>query len=744
MTRTRALSFVLLCAALTAAWRLAETPHGHRGPDLVVAEYAFFLAAALSGTFIVERFGNAIALAAETLQGKGLAACGVVLLAVLTPVGLYQFGGFDHSTVILSGWIVRSGLVPFRDVPCTVAPLFVMGSTAAMSVFGVHWWAFVAVAGAFAIVTFIWLVSQLMAGGVPAGLAVALALVAELSTMMVGGFWWYNPISSIAVVLVFASSLACLRESRGWWSWASLAGAFGILLLVKPNAWPVGACLAVLAITKQSDARVKAVTAGVAGAAGAAAFCFAYGFSPSDVLRAYGEVAATRGTPFSLIVFSEYPAIEQIYLLVIIFAMAGVWLVWLGKSVHACRSRWRECACCGAAGLTSLWMAFTNYELKTSDLAPLLLAVAVLGLQPWGRRHFTIAARRVVAVMMLGCVVASLYWSVTRYRVRGIGEGMFFQYPASIRISSGFFEGLTTGPRLVAVVEQTEDVLRRHPGTVFFGPRMEFLYAVFNRPPGKGLPLFWHPGSAYPEAAIPAIVQAFSANRFDTLVFLRGDATRMPVSLLREIAQSYVRVTGYDELTVFRLKADSRAGDVRKVDPLPFDDQRSIADLRVDRHHVFAEHAEKEQLHRGDAEQADDDGRDPDRQPVPEKDLHREVHESGGQADDRTGEPDERGQPQRNPRVVDDPLDPQVVERVEIVLGDAAHAPGLRIRHRGIAEAKLRDDASEVRVGVRQLLQDGDESLVVQAKAGAVADLFDLRKAVDHRVADPADGEHQR
>jgi len=128
---TRTLPAFLLFAAV-AGWQLAKLPREHRGPDMVAAEYTFFLAVTLLEAFIVEGFGTALARTTARLKPNVLVASGLLLLAILAPLGMYQFGGFDHSTIILSGWIVRSGLVPYRDVPCTLPPFFVMGSTAAM------------------------------------------------------------------------------------------------------------------------------------------------------------------------------------------------------------------------------------------------------------------------------------------------------------------------------------------------------------------------------------------------------------------------------------------------------------------------------------------------------------------------------------------------------------------------------------------------------------------------------------
>jgi len=53
------------------------------------------------------------------------------------------------------------------------------------------------------------------------------------------------------------------------------------------------------------------------------------------------------------------------------------------------------------------------------------------------------------------------------------------------------------------------------------------------------LPLWWHPGSSFPETALHDIIQAWSTDRFDVLIFLHDDRTRIPGAILHAIDQNY-------------------------------------------------------------------------------------------------------------------------------------------------------------------------------------------------------------
>jgi hypothetical protein len=178
--------------------------------------------------------------------------------------------------------------------------------------------------------------------------------------------------------------------------------------------------------------------------------------------------------------------------------------------------------------------------------------------------------RATAGFVLLAFTAVAGYFAVTRARVRWIGDRTFFEDRATYRFSGGFFSGLRTGPRFPAVVEQMESALQRYPGRAFFGPRMEFGYAVFQQPAGRGIPLFWHNGSAYAASDIPGIVEAFDRAGFQTLIFLKDDFTHMPLELRSLIEKRYVKIRDYPELTVFVLTPQSSAN--AKVEPRKISD----------------------------------------------------------------------------------------------------------------------------------------------------------------------------
>ncbi len=117
-----------------------------------------------------------------------------------------------------------------------------------------------------------------------------------------------------------------------------------------------------------------------------------------------------------------------------------------------------------------------------------------------------------------------------------------------------FFRSMCFGPRFQRVLQQITAVLGQYPrAKVFFGPRMEFGYAVFNKPSPPRLPIVWDPGGMYPFGMDGEIVERFQAARFELLIFLAGDFTSVPQAILDDIDRHYRPLTSpaLDELSVY-------------------------------------------------------------------------------------------------------------------------------------------------------------------------------------------------
>jgi hypothetical protein len=325
-----------------------------------------------------------------------------------------------------------------------------------------------------------------------------------------------------------------------------------LLLLAKPNAWPAGGCVALLLLSRRRPDRLRALASILAGTGAALLLCQLNHYSFLRVLRAYAGAAHNRGLPLRFDVFADYCPVEGAILKAAIAAAAAFFLAFLARSADEARPYWREYAACGLGAAVSLWMSFTNCELKTSDLMPLLLAMAAVAYRPWSRKGLARSGRFALIPIMAVCLVASGYWAASRLRVRLIGDGAFFENGGGQVVRAGFFAGLRAGPGLVRVLDEMREALQAYPAErVFFGRRIEFGYAAFGRQPRRGLPVYWDPGDQFPLRDDPRVAAAFEAADFELLIFLRNDYTRMPGEVMERIHGEFHEVPAGDELTVY-------------------------------------------------------------------------------------------------------------------------------------------------------------------------------------------------
>jgi hypothetical protein len=547
-------TILVLGAALFAAssgWHWSHVQRYTRTADTAVAEYLLVAGLSVLAVALLNRFHASL----PTLKVHGWLLDGPVAVALFLSIwmlGMRQFGGYDHSEFIQAAWLQLSSLVPFKDYPCTLPPLFFLGARYAFLIFGVRWSAFVLLMAVFAVLSFVFLSRQFRALGFPARGATILALTAELGTTVVCSFWWYNPTASVAGVMVLVSALVCLAHAKEWTSWALLGVSFTLLVLGKPNAWPMGACVVLLGATREASQRMRALTVLVLGVALSGIICWLHGLSPLGVLCTYSALGETRGDPLRMFALAQCMPVDQHILMwsmkVVVFLFLGT----LAAQQDELRQYWREYSCCVVAALTSLVLFNMNSELKTSDLTLLVVALAVAAFRPWSRRRLDGIGRAATVIVIAFFLTLSTYWGVTRMRVRSIGERTFFENVPTQTIRTGFFAGLHTGPRLIAVLGQIENALDRYPSNkVFFGPRMEFSYAAFRRAPPRGLPVWWDPGASFPASDWLAVSRAFENGDFDLLIFLKDDYIRIPPLALHRKLSFYDRVPGFSELDVY-------------------------------------------------------------------------------------------------------------------------------------------------------------------------------------------------
>ena len=517
------------------------------------AEYAFIFFASIALIAIYAGFAERLRLHRFFALPGLIFPSAVLLGAAAYKLGMHQFGGWDEGLLVHAATYYAQGFKPYVDFPCSMPPLFMAGVRCGIELLGLKWSSILLVSSAFTALTCLWIFALLRTVAAPRHWALAIAICVEASTMLITPFWWFNNSSAVSVVLLFLSVLACLQQPKLLLPWISLSLSLAMVLASKPNDLP--ACLMVLVLLATKDrwqwVKTLLVCAGSGGFFLLA--CYVARMPPLELLRSYMEIGKLRGSPLQMLPIREMSWPESEFQIIFIVLSVLCLVALLGVSARRQPGNWRLFAVCAVAGLTSLEMAFTNSECACLNLSPMLAASAFLFLRPWEAQE--ISARR--KTLLAGCLFAflgmSVFFAVIHLRILGIGEGLFYEPLPTETIQSGFFSGLEAGPRLQEVLSQTTQVLSLYPAEkVFFGPRMEFEYAVFNRTPMRGMPLLWDPGNMFSPHRLPKLLLTFQQQDPDLLIFLNNDYTRMgPVEFYIRNTNTYRRVDTFKQLTVY-------------------------------------------------------------------------------------------------------------------------------------------------------------------------------------------------
>ena len=184
-------------------------------------------------------------------------------------------------------------------------------------------------------------------------------------------------------------------------------------------------------------------------------------------------------------------------------------------------------------------------------------------------------------------------------------------------------------------------------------------------------------------------------------------------------------------------------GFVFEVVTFLFNNQGAVLDEGMDGTDVFTNDAETEELDGGEEEETDDERGGTDGEAIPEEELVDETAEGCDHAEEAAGQTGEGDDAERDLGQVGDAQHGHVIERVEVVLGNAFQAAWLVEEDLFAGEADFRDHAAEVRVRIFEGLDDFADLAIKKPKAGEVLIGLNVRHAIDHLVVLGADPEHQ-
>ena len=474
--------------------------------------------------------------------------------------GNRQFGGWDFSILIDTGWRQILGQRPYTNFITPNPPGFNLGVFYAFRIFGVMWNAQIYAAIFFCVASFLWMYWLLRKLSSSPLIALFLAFAVECVTFVPLCFWWYNDVTSVlASVFLLSSIVYAHRDGRGdtisyrqavWWSYVlSLA----LLCLMKPNIAGLLIVFATVLLFFAVRSKVQMMVGTAIGGVLFLAILWLNHISLPDMIASYRAAAIERGglKDFGLYTYTH---LQRVLLLLwtLVFAIPLVTL--LPRLLSAWRQkRWHDFAflllLLSALPVTFYGM-WTNGEIKDSETSVLIVSCGILCLV---LRQTNLWIRTLFVAIIISMLGGDIYYGVARERVRGIGPGQFYEATGADRpIRDEFFSSLVSTPYFEDVQREVRKASTLFPGPVFLGPRLEFEYAVLRIPSPAGWPVYYQPGTSFASRDLLRVDGIWKATGFQTLIFLGKDRTFYPPDLLEFIESNYERQPGFSDVEVYR------------------------------------------------------------------------------------------------------------------------------------------------------------------------------------------------
>lgn len=482
-----------------------------------------------------------------------LALCAVACVCIgLLSLKLlqYRFGGYDLSPLIDSGWRVYVGQAPNRDFICTFPPVLYLAVALAFRTVGVRWLA-ISLAGVMfplLLTTAELRILHLLRSQIPEPCLRWLVVVysaLQMTPLLAIGFPWHSSwtetssLYALLVTFALATSTPPPRSVPIEYL-IHLCLAESLLLLAKPNvALPIllGCTLALLLAH-----RARSALLGLLGSALLSSLLLGFAHtSLAATFRVYLQLTSRfrPGHFLSGILYNKDLSVGfQRWIIYAIILPATLWIIIQALRRGPSPPVWLRALALTAA--LASWLGIgTNVEFSLIDAPTLLLAAAFVATT---RSHTF--ARSALSVATYVCFAIALFYGLSRARMQEVGVWAEAETcGVEARIRDRFFGSFTTCRNLSSVIEETDSAIHTlAPRSVFFGPRMEFLYARERLASPRGLPLWWHPGSSYPLSSLPAILAAFDADRPQVLIFLHDDRSHMPAALLDRMSREYQQI----------------------------------------------------------------------------------------------------------------------------------------------------------------------------------------------------------
>jgi hypothetical protein len=468
-----------------------------------------------------------------------------------------QFGGYDLSPLIDLFWRIHNGQIPGKDFIYTFPPMIAVAAKL-VAWKDMTWTDLTVLNIAFTVASFLLMLVSGWRASTNRWWWPCLAGIVSIPLIYCNHLW-HSTLSQIAAIgslyclyLVLTVEKPAIRQLTGLFLFSAL------LALSKQNvALPViGLSLLIVIIGGCKNSKTAALTILSAYIFGVFFYHYYVGTSLHDFVSSYTMVTG-RLIPSSGMLDEMSMVVSNKALGILLILFLPFFCMEFFKTPLT-PLRYLLALVAAAAALIPV---LTDWDTKMNDAPfPLFLfGLALIGKVNCPPQKNSLASR--LFYLLLACVLtAAIIEGWTRERMYHVGPGLFYESPTTETVDSGYFSGLKTGAHLKAVLDEIHQFVPQDSATpIFFGPRIEFGYALTNNTSPHGFPLWWHPGTSFALRDEELVIGLFKKQNFSTIIFLKNDRTRVPQPILDYIASHYTQIPGTTALDIYHPKDENRA-----------------------------------------------------------------------------------------------------------------------------------------------------------------------------------------
>ncbi len=452
------------------------------------------------------------------------------LCVFLIRMGRWQFGGYDMGILVETGWRQIQGQRPYVDFPTATPPGFNLGILYAFQWFGVNWDANLYFSALFACLTFLWMVWLMLRLEMGRLASMAMAFAIESAAMLTLCFWWYNDSVMVLAAVFFLSCLAYASKPRSAAVQVSYVLSLTLLSLMKPNMAGVTIVGGVVLLFLATDRKMRLVLLTLAATAAAVGVLLVNRVSIPAMLASYLAVAKEHGSVSASFGYQRMIPFEQ-HAALFWIAVLSVPLLGLVPKITrlAVERKWKRLFYSLFFPMTliiALYGLATNGEYRDVDCTMLLAAGAFL---TFGLHWNGPLLRRVTIAIVFATIVGDLYYGAARIRVFRIGPHRFFEWQDNQnRVEDGFLKNMRVSATMLEAEREIHLAVDANSGPYFFGPRIDFNYAVLGLRSPQHSPAWWEPGTAFAASDQAHLIEVWREHHFQTLIFLNSNTSYGP------------------------------------------------------------------------------------------------------------------------------------------------------------------------------------------------------------------------